>query len=239
VEDRFYQDMDLQSPVLDLGSGDGHFASVAFNKKIDVGLDPWVAPMKEAKGRDTYQMLVLGEGAQIPFEDGSFNTVISTSVLEHIPDIQPVLNDVARVLPPEGKFIFCVPNHRFPEKLWGREFLTRLGLKGLGEKYSRFFNRIARHAHTDAPKTWQERLGRAGFDLVESWDYFPPKALHVLEWGHPLGLPYLLTKKLFGKWVLLPYRWALAIPWKLTRKFMDDPKSDEGVCTFFVAKRRS
>jgi hypothetical protein len=81
VEDRFYQEITLPTPILDLGSGDGHFASVAFENPLDVGLDPWVAPTLEAKGRDVYRLLVLGEGAQIPFLDASFGSVISTSVL--------------------------------------------------------------------------------------------------------------------------------------------------------------
>lgn len=238
VEDLFYQEIDLPKPVLDLGSGDGHFASVAFDHQLDVGIDPWTDPMKEAKGRGVYQLLVQGEGAEIPFPRASFASVISTSVLEHIPDIQPVLADVARVLKPGGKFVFCVPNHRFPEYLWGRKVLNRLGFEKFGEKYSKFFNRIARHAHTDSPETWIGRLNIAGFDLVETWDYFPSKALHILEWGHFFGLPSLITKKLFGKWILVPKRWNLVVPWQLTRKFMDDPKSDQGVCSFFIARRR-
>ena len=237
VEDRFYQDIQLERPILDLGSGDGHFASVAFADKLDVGIDPWVAPMNEARGRDAYHMLVLGEGAQIPFANNYFSTVISTSVLEHIPDIQLVLDDVSRVLKPGGKFVFCVPNHRFPEKLWGRGVLKKIGLHSLGGAYSRFFNRIARHAHTDSPEVWTGRLETAGFELEKTWDYFPPKALHILEWGHPLGLPSLITKKLFDKWVLIPKRWALALPWRWTRKYMDHPESAEGVCSFFIARR--
>ena len=238
VEDRFYQEIDLPRPIFDLGSGDGHFASVAFAEKPDVGLDPWIAPMREARGRDAYRQLVLGEGAHIPYADGSFNSVTSTSVLEHIPDIDPVLAEAARILKPGGKFVFCVPNHRYPELLWGRQFLERLGLKRWGAAYGRFFNRIARHAHTDPPAVWIERLDRACFDLEETWDYFPPKALHILEWGHPLGLPSWITKKLFGRWILVPARWNLAIPWAMTRKFMDDPRSDEGICSFFIARRR-
>lgn len=237
-EDYFYQGIALQEPVLDLGSGDGHFASAAFERKLDVGLDPWVAPMQEARQRDSYHLLVLGEGARIPFVDDSFGTVISTSVLEHIPDIQPVINDIARVLQAGGTFVFCVPNHRFPKYLWARKFFESLGLRNLGEAYSRLFNRISRHAHTDSPTVWKERLDHAGLDLVETWDYFPPKALHVLEWGHPLGLPYLISKKLFGRWVLIPKRWALALPWRLTRPYLDHPKSDEGVCSFFIARSR-
>lgn len=239
VEDRFYQGITLPEPVLDLGSGDGHFASVAFNKKLAVGLDPWIAPMQEARKRDAYHLLVLGEGVQIPFSDGSFASVTSTSVLEHIQDIDPVLDNVCRILKNGGMFAFCVPNHRFPEKLWGRKVLSWLGLRKLGEAYSRCFNRIARHEHTDSPAVWQSRLERAGFDLVKTWDYFPPKALHILEWGHPLGLPSLIFKKLFGHWIIIPKRWNLVIPWQLTRKFMDDPTSQDGVCSFFIAQKRS
>jgi len=238
VEDRFYQEIDLPAPVFDLGSGDGHFASVAFEGKLDVGLDPWVEPTLEARGRETYRLLVLGNGARIPFPDGYFGSVTSTSVLEHIPDIEPVLAEAARILKPGGKFVFCVPNHRFPKLLWGRRFLDKLGFNRMAEAYSRFFNKIARHAHTDSPSVWQTRLERVGFELVDTWDYFPPDALTILEWGHPLGLPSLLSKKLFGRWVLFPKRWNLAIPWHWTRKFLDEPRSEQGVCSFFIARRK-
>ncbi len=237
VEDRFYQDIHLPEPVFDLGSGDGHFASVAFSKKVDVGMDPWAAPTLEAKRRQAYQSLVLGDGLAIPFPTASFGSVISTSVLEHIAEIDPVLREVYRILKPGGKFVFCVPNHRFPEKLWGRMVLNSLGLQQLGNSYSRLFNRIARHAHTDSPTVWQTRLEGAGMELIDTWDYFPPEALYVLEWGHPLGLPYLISKKIFDRWVLFPKRWCLALPWIWTRKYMDHPKSDQGVCSFFIARR--
>ena len=238
VEDRFYQEIDLPRPVFDLGSGDGHFASAAFDERLDVGLDPWVAPMKEASTRDAYRLLVLGAGARIPFADGSFSSVTSTSVLEHIHDLDPVMAEIARILKSGGKFVFCVPNDRFPQLLWGRQALEKFGLQRVGAAYGRFFNRIARHAHTDSPAVWQERLEKAGLELEQTWDYFPPKALHILEWGHPLGIPAWITKKLFGRWVLIQKRWNLIVPWTLTRKYMDDPRSEEGVCSFFIARKR-
>jgi SAM-dependent methyltransferase len=237
IEDRFFQEITIEAPVLDLGSGDGHFAAAAFKEKLDVGMDPWVAPTLEARRRQAYRSLVLAEGGHIPFRSQSFNTVTSVSVMEHIQDVEPVLEEVMRVLTPGGRFVFCVPNHRFPQALSGRKFLTKIGLPRLGRAYSRFFNRIARHAHTDAPEIWKDRLTRADFVLEQSWDYFPPDALRVLEWGHPLGLPSLFSKKLFGRWVLIPTRWNLAVPWHWTRKFMDNPRSAEGVCSFFIARR--
>jgi SAM-dependent methyltransferase len=183
-------------------------------------------------------LLVLGQGAEIPFADGSFASVTSTSVMEHIPDIDPVLAEVNRILQPGGKFVFCLPNHRFPEKLWGRKVLEKIGLKKIGAVYTRFFNKIARHAHTDAPSVWAARLKQAGFEVVQTWDYFPIKALHILEWGHLFGLPAWLCKKLFGRWILVKKRWNLIIPWKLTRKYLDHPESDEGVCSFFIARKK-
>jgi SAM-dependent methyltransferase len=194
--------------------------------------------MKEALGRDAYRLLVLGEGARIPFADESFGSVTSTSVLEHIAEIEPVLREAARILKVGGKFVFCGPNHRFPRELWGRRVLRKIGLRGLGSAYGRFFNWISRHAHTDAPEVWAERLDDAGFDLVDTWDYFPPKALYILEWGHPLGMPSWICKQLFGRWILVPKRWNLAIPWKLTRKYLDHARSEEGVCSFYIARKR-
>ena len=34
VEARFYENIDLPSPTLDLGCGDGHFATLAFDRKL-------------------------------------------------------------------------------------------------------------------------------------------------------------------------------------------------------------
>ena len=56
VECRFYQDYDLPGPVLDLGCGDGHFVTVAFDHPLDVGIDPWTAPVREAGKRGGYKM---------------------------------------------------------------------------------------------------------------------------------------------------------------------------------------
>jgi hypothetical protein len=49
IESSYYQDLPLPSPVYDVGCGDGHFASLTFDQKLDVGLDPWRFSMKEAK----------------------------------------------------------------------------------------------------------------------------------------------------------------------------------------------
>ena len=64
VEATYYQDFDLPAPVYDVGCGDGHFASLTFERKIDVGLDPWHGPIHLAKKFSAYGGLVEADGAK-------------------------------------------------------------------------------------------------------------------------------------------------------------------------------
>lgn len=236
-EASFYRDISLPGPVLDLGSGDGQFVNVAFDHPIDIGLDPWKAPMKEAARRQGYRRLVLGNGAQMPFPNAVFGSAISNSVLEHIPPIDQVLVETARVLKPGAPFIFCGPNDRFLEGLSIGRFLDRAGLCPLGNCYRAFFNRISRHINCDSPLTWTRRLNQAGFTVEQFWHYYPPSALQVTEWGHYLGLPALVAHWLTGRWILLPTRWNMALTERYTRRHFDPRPCDDGVCTFYIARR--
>lgn len=240
VESKFYQDLTLKRPVLDVGCGDGHFAARTFAQKIDVGIDPWKGPLAEATARGVYDQTLESAGAEIPFPDETFETVISNSVLEHIPDLDPVITEISRVIKPGGLFVFCVPNHQFLGNLSVSNFLDRIYLKPLGNLYRAFFNRISRHYHCDAPDVWKKRLTDNGFELVRHWHYFSPKAFHVLEWGHYFGLPSLITRKLFGKWILFPNRTALAPIERLCRKYYEEPWEQEaGSYTFYIARKKA
>jgi SAM-dependent methyltransferase len=47
--------------------------------------------------------------APLPFDDKSFDTVLLTDVLEHLPEPASTLNEIARVLRPDGKLLLGVP----------------------------------------------------------------------------------------------------------------------------------
>jgi hypothetical protein len=81
-------------------------------------------------------------------------------------------------------------------------------------------------------------LEKSGFILENSWDYFSPNALRVLEWGHYFGLPSLIAHALFRRWILAPVKWNLA----LTRAMVEwiytgEARHPRGSYTFFVARR--
>lgn len=231
VEARFYQDLPIEPPVLDLGSGDGSFAAQAFAQPLDVGLDPWRAPLWESRARKAHRLLVLADGGHMPFADASFQTIVSNSVLEHIPHLDAVLAECRRVLKPGGYLLFCSPSERFTDWLVGGYIL--------GNRYRRWFNRIARHHHCDSPAQWAARLARAGLSLERWWYYFSPRALRALELGHYLGVPNLIAKWVFGRWVLFPSRRNpfLRLLHALLKPLYDEPLPSVGAYLFGVAKR--
>jgi SAM-dependent methyltransferase len=240
VEARFYQDLQLPEPALDLGCGDAHFASVAFDHPLAAGVDPWAPPLREAARlrRGTYRLLAQADGAALPFAGGYFASAVSNSVLEHIPHLDPVLADLARVLRPGALFVFCVPSENFLAFLSISGLLHRLGLPGPARAYESFFNRISRHYHCDDAETWRARLGRAGFALERHWYYFSPAALRALEWGHYLGLPAAAAHALSGRWLLAPTHANLVLTERWLRRYYNEALPAQGAYLFFVARRQ-
>lgn len=239
VEARYYQPLKLKSPVFDLGAGDGHFATRTFKQKLDVGFDPALKSLREAKTFDIYRMLINGMGDRIAFADASFPTVVSNSVLEHIPDVDMVIKEIYRILKPSGQLVITVPNNNFSKNLSVARFLDRLGMKNAAGKYRDFFNKISRHYHPDDVDVWQNRLEDAGFEIERKWNYFPPESLKILEWGHLFGIPNWVNKQILGRWVLFPkfcynrsiYRW-------IYKHYAHEQESSDGAYTFFIARKK-
>jgi SAM-dependent methyltransferase len=238
TEARLYEPLlPLGEPVLDVGCGDGHFASVAFPKPLAVGMDPDGRVLRETQRRGAYHLAVRSTGGALPFADNYFSTVVSNSVLEHIPQVDPVLDEISRVLQPKGRFIFCVPSDHFTDLLFFSQLPHTLGLQSLATGYQRLFNRISRHYHCEGPGAWQVRLARAGLHLTHSFYYFSERAQHVLEFGHYLGLPSLVAKKLFGRWILAPTRWNLALTERWLRPRYEEPLPQVGAYLFCLAEK--
>jgi SAM-dependent methyltransferase len=107
--------------VLDLGCGGGRHAFEVYRRGADVvafDLDPGeLAPVRSmfgamAEGGEAGQgtaTAVSGDAIAMPFGDGSFDRVIAAEVLEHIPDDQRAMHELARVLRPGGLAAITVP----------------------------------------------------------------------------------------------------------------------------------
>ncbi len=100
--------------VLDIGCGCGLDSFIAAlqtgQEGLVFGID-LTAEMLEwacrAKEKVLLENLHFREGSaeELPFEDASFNLVISNGVLNLVPDKESAFREIARVLRPEGNFV--------------------------------------------------------------------------------------------------------------------------------------
>jgi SAM-dependent methyltransferase len=90
--------------VLDLGCGTGHsFHLLAPRETVGVDNDP-----EALAGQD--RETVVADMRRLPFQSASFESVVSAQSLEHVPDPEAVLAEVARVLRRDGAAVFVTPN---------------------------------------------------------------------------------------------------------------------------------
>lgn len=115
--------------VLDVGCGQGRHSYEALRRgaavtAFDLNEDDLaeVATMfgaMDAEGEvptgATYRT-VAGDARHMPFDDGSFDRVIASEVLEHIVDDEAAMAEIARVTKPGGIVAVTVPRY-WPEKI--------------------------------------------------------------------------------------------------------------------------
>jgi len=237
VEASLVHQIRLPEPVLDLGCGDGHFASVAFDQPTTIGIDPSLASLREAAGFRSYRWLTAATGERLPFAAASFASAFSNSVLEHVLPLQQVLGELARVLRPGAKFVFTVPNPGYLEYLSLPRWLRRVGARRAAARYAEWFRVVTRTVNLEWESDWARRLDDAGFRLQRSVRYFPPAALQALEWGHYFGVPSLVARKLTGRWILLPSRLNLGLTELFVRRYYRQPLAGDGTYTLYLARR--
>jgi ubiquinone/menaquinone biosynthesis C-methylase UbiE len=103
--------------VLDVGCGQGiDLAQLAMVGARAVGID--LTPRHVELAREHLAALGLearvdqGDAESLPFQDGSFDRVISNGVLHHTPEIDVALREIVRVLRPGGEARIIVYNKR-------------------------------------------------------------------------------------------------------------------------------
>jgi ubiquinone/menaquinone biosynthesis C-methylase UbiE len=146
--DRDYLPMRPGLRVLDLGCGEGRhvIATATLDGADSVGVDLSLGDLATARQRhqefrealaadqaadggalatgDDAAIqplfgLLAGDALALPFADASFDTVICSEVLEHLPDYAGALREIERVLRPGGSLCVSVPR-AWPERICWR-----------------------------------------------------------------------------------------------------------------------
>ncbi len=140
--------------VLDLGFGSGWFtAELARAGAAPVGVEVADAAVQRARAKHPDLDLRLAPiDGPLPLDDGSFEVVWASEVIEHVADTARWLSEVRRVLVPGGRLLVTTPAH-------GR---LRVALGGI----ERFSPPLGDHLHLYTAASLQTLLGEFGFGEV-------------------------------------------------------------------------
>lgn len=115
------------SRILDMGCGSGRHTAAAFEHPHvhAIGVDVKATTVKEARNRlqfhdslrpnrNSVWSLAVSDITRLPFKRHSYDVVICSEVLEHVPDHHRAVQELVRILKPKGHLVISVPR-RWPE----------------------------------------------------------------------------------------------------------------------------
>jgi ubiquinone/menaquinone biosynthesis C-methylase UbiE len=101
------------SNFFDLGCGAGwaaRLAKVEGRAKKVVGLDFSRTGLLHARKHSPQIAWIQGDGTALPLADAAFDRLFCNGSLEHFPDIDRGLREIARILRPGSRLVLIVPN---------------------------------------------------------------------------------------------------------------------------------
>jgi ubiquinone/menaquinone biosynthesis C-methylase UbiE len=177
------------SAILDVGAGFGRLADLYSGAERVVLLDCSLSQLREARerhGHDPRFSFLVADLYNLPFPEGTFDTIVMVRVIHHVADVPAALSEIRRVTKEGGTFILEYANKRH---------LKAVTLYFLGRRPSPFSPEPLEFAplHYDFHPVWLEKaLREAGFALVETLalsffrlpmlkKLFPPRFLAMLD----------------------------------------------------------
>lgn len=167
--------------VLDLGCGDGYLAVMLTERghavtALDLSQDRLDKFAEKARRLGIKQ--VRASATKTGLESASFEAIVSSEVLEHLPEPRAMLEEAHRLLAPGGVLVLCVPNE---------ERIRRIVCPHCRERFS-----VDGHLHVFSAQSLAALVREAGFEPVRTRTFRNKRTEKVR--GGVVNLPY-------GAWV--------------------------------------
>jgi SAM-dependent methyltransferase len=156
--------------VLDFGCGTGYGTAGLAEVAADItGVDIAPEAVEHARARyqgDTLRFETIGsiETTDLPFEDDTFDVVVSFQVIEHVDAVDRYLSEIRRVLRPGGTFLCVTPDRTlrlFPgQQPWNEFHVTEYAPAELGTLLSSTFADVELFGMTASPEVLGAELRR-------------------------------------------------------------------------------
>jgi len=202
--------------VLDIGCAKGEQlrSYVKYGKK-GYGLD--ILNLRKITKNEENIQFIQGDALNLPFKDESFDLVVATEIIEHLPDHYTFLREIHRVLVPGGHLVISTPNlSRYPPFLRGiiRRWFIKRG------KYSHIQNVEGKqygHISEVTSKQLRMELENTGFKIISlEYGAFDPAILPFLpfDFDHNMLFQkvYIIMDKITNLKVLKPVtKWDMIV----------------------------
>jgi len=231
MEGKLFRRSKLTSPILDIGCGEGLFASIVFDQDIEVGIDLDIDELRKRSKPERYHSRCNANARGLPFKSSYFKTVISNCVFEHIRELDEPLQEIHRILQPGGKYVFTTHSHLYGDFLFYHDLCYRFGWYRLGDWYARNVNRVFRHYSMWSPQQWELELQKHGFHNIKFKYYLSRRAMHLFDLLLPGSIPARINKALWGKWAIMPRHFIAAMHTHILKEYYnEDPLIGAGLC---------
>ncbi|MDD5638489.1 MAG: methyltransferase domain-containing protein [Candidatus Pacebacteria bacterium] len=191
----------ISGEILIIGCGSQDDMSIISERCEGVGIDISAEAVKKSKEKYPRFEYFVADATNLPFPDNSFDCVVCSEVIEHIPEDEKVLSEAKRVLKNKGTFIVTTPNwlswyglaRKTAEKLFKRPFTA--GDQPID--------------NWSTPSHLKQKLTKYGFEitLFRGLWYYPPTGKGRKQIPHKIIFPIV---KLFYSFEILFRR---IFPW--------------------------